>query len=277
MQGNNRKNTPINNLQREAAQIRIRTHERMKSKAVKESFQDDSSVNLLEWIKGDRAIFWAWLYIKNADYDTLIISPPGTNPKDIPYEIFNLDRICSSSNERKLSIKEWFQKMEIKFNHSTTLKIMKTMQHEWGYIYNNIKNANWLPKNEVSTAWMWERVKKEQLFERGVSSWFNPINSQERFVAINGTLDFFLPEHMVNVRYITILRNGFLKKSENAYKARTIPKDNKPYVQVNVKISHDAKAILDKMVSSRDTTQSKMIEWLIRDSWQENKKSHEGE
>ncbi|MCW5004390.1 hypothetical protein M7963_23170 [Enterobacter roggenkampii] len=232
----------------------------------RQSFQDDSEADLLEWIKDERAIFWAWVFINRATCDVLETDYPELEPHHRPYEFFALHENPVTSEERLSLLRCWFRETEKCVSFSSAYKIMLMMRKEWLYIKNNINSADWLKKTEVHTRWLWDRLKKDDLFSRSIPFWFNPSNARERYLAINATLDFFNPEQAMNIPEFTQLKNKFTKRESRNYTAKTST-NTKKICQVSVNLSPDAKVILDKLVVAGGKTQSATIEWLIRDRW----------
>lgn len=231
--------------------------------------------NHLEWLKGERAIFWAWVYIRTASGDTLEIDFPELEPHEKPYEKLGLARNPLDSKERQLIIQCWFKGIEERLSFGDAYKIMLQMRNEWFYIKEHIKPVDWLRKNEEHTRWLWERLKKEDIFTDSLPYWFNPANSSERFLAINATIDFFMPHQTIEIGEITKKKNAFTVREKRNYKNKTVSIGKNPACQVNIKITPDTKVILDKLVALEETTQSALIEWLIKNHWSESRASTE--
>lgn len=232
----------------------------------RQSFQDDSEVDLLEWVKGERAIFWAWVYINHATCDILETDYPGLESHHRPYKDFALHENPVTSEERLSLLRCWFRETEKRIKFSTAYKIMLTMRSEWLYIQNHITSADWIKKTEENTRWLWERLKKDELFSGSIPFWFNPANARERYLAINATLDFFSPEQLMDLPEFTRRKNRFTAREKRNYTAKTST-NTKKVCQVSVNLPPDAKVILDKLVVAGGKTQSATIEWLIRDRW----------
>lgn len=213
----------------------------------RQSFQDDSEVDLLEWIKGDRAIFWAWVYINRATCDVLEMDYPGLEPHHRPYKDFALHENPVTSEERLSLLRCWFRETEKRINFSSAYKIMLTMRSEWLYIKNHINSADWIKKTEENTRWLWERLKKDELFSKSIPFWFNPANARERYLAINASLDFFSPEQLMDLPEFTRRKNRFTAREKINYRAKTST-NTKKVCQVSVNLPPDAKVILDKLV-----------------------------
>ncbi|MGA4583494.1 hypothetical protein ACK6TD_17110 [Enterobacter hormaechei] len=232
----------------------------------RETFQDNSEVNFLDWIKGERAIFWAWVYVSCATCDILDIEFPGLELDGRPYKALSLHGNPVTSEERLSLILRWFREIEKRLDFSSAYKVMLLMRTEWLYIQGNINPVNWIRKTDVHTRWLWGRLKKDELFTDGFLSWFNPANPSERLLAINAAIDFFTPSQTLDVQKFTRLKNNFVSREKRNYNAHTAFKAKKT-CQVSVDLSPDAKIMLDKLVKSGGKTQSATIEWLIRDRW----------
>ncbi|GJK63313.1 TPA: hypothetical protein MD887_005600 [Klebsiella oxytoca] len=232
----------------------------------RESFQDNSEVNLLDWIKGERAIFFAWVYVKCATCDILGIKFPELGLDGSPYKTLSLPENPVTSKERLSIIQRWFCEIEKSVDFRSACEIMLQMRTEWLYIQENINPVNWIRKTDVHTRWLWGRLKKDELFTDGFLSWFNPANPSERLLAINAAIDFFTPSQTLDVQKFTRLKNNFVSREKRNYNAHTAFKAKKT-CQVSVDLSPDAKIMLDKLVKSGGKTQSATIEWLIRDRW----------
>ncbi|WP_449554797.1 hypothetical protein [Lelliottia amnigena] len=239
----------------------------------RESFQNDSEVNLLDWVNGERSIFWAWVYIYSATCDILEIEYPGLEPHDRPYKALALNGNPVNSEERLSFLRCWFREIEKRVSFSSAYKIMLMMRTEWLYIKNNIKSVDWIRKTDEHTRWLWECLKKDELFTGSFLFWFNPANPKERLLAINATIDFFMPNQILDVPKFTRLKNKFIDREKRNYTARTSLKAKKT-CQVSVNLTPDVKAILDKLVKSGGKTQSATIEWLIRERWATSSLSH---
>lgn len=229
-------------------------------------FELGSDANLLTWIKGERAIFWVWVYVSSATCDLLETTFPKLDLNDRPYEKYALNKNPIDSDERLSLIHDWFQKTENKIGFELTKKIMLKMRMEWLYIKDNITCIDWLRVTEVHTKWLSERLKKDELFHESFLFWFNPENSKERLLAINAAIDFFTPNQTLDVKKFTRFKNEFVKRQKRNYIASTSPEAKKTR-QVSVNLAPDAKIMLDKLVKSGGKNQSATIEWLIRDRW----------
>ncbi|EEJ5471640.1 hypothetical protein AU693_004721 [Salmonella enterica subsp. diarizonae] len=231
-----------------------------------------SDDDLPEWIHGQRTVFWVWAYIRNATYDILGLITSPCRPHEKPYDELSASKYPANTGERRSIIKIWYQKINKEWGPNDTDKIMIQMRDEWFYIMNNIKTVDWLRINDVHTIWLWNHLKKEEIFADSIPFWFNPSNAHERFLAINATIDFFMPAQTTDVYDITKKKNKFTAKQKRNYKIRTMD-SKKPVCQISVKISPHAKTLLDKMVRNAETTQSKMIESLIIDRVAEGSQS----
>lgn len=246
-----------------------------KQAPIRASSPPEPENNHLEWLKGDRAIFWAWVYIRTASVDTLEIDFQELGPHEKPYETLVLARNPLDNKERLSIIQCWLKGIEERLSFGDAYKIMLQMRDEWFYIREHIKPVDWLRKNEEHTRWLWERLKKEDIFTDSIPHWFNPANSSERFLAINATIDFFMPHQTIEIGKVTKKKNAFTAREKRNYKNKTVYMGKKPACQVNIKITPDTKVILDKLVALEETTQSALIEWLIKNHWSESRASTE--
>lgn len=237
------------------------------------SSQPEPDNHRLEWIKDERAIFWVWVYIRTASCDMLEIQFPEQEPHEKPYEKLDFPGNPLDSNERRSVIQRWFKEIEKILSSGEADKIMLQMRDEWFYIKEHIKPVDWLRKSEEHTRWLWERLKKEDIFTGSIPYWFNPASSHERFLAINATIDFFMPHQTMDVGKFTKKKNAFTAREKRNYKNKTISMEKPPVCQVNIKITPDTKIILDTLVALKGTTQSEFIEWLIKEHWSESKAS----
>ncbi|EAM9431536.1 TPA_asm: hypothetical protein G0G78_27160 [Salmonella enterica] len=217
------------------------------------------------WINGDRAVFWTWAYIRTATYDILELERPLNERFEKPYDKLSVSGNAVNTIERLSIIQTWYSEMKQKLGPLYTDKIMMQIRDEWLYIKNNIKTVDWLRKNDEHTLWLWNHLKKEAIFADSIPFWFSPADAHERFLAINATIDFFTPAQTTDVGEITKKKNNFTAKQKRNYRTRTMDSKKRPVCQISVKIAPDAKLLLDKMVRDVGTTQSKMIESLIRD------------
>ncbi|EAA1980857.1 hypothetical protein DOV67_27970 [Salmonella enterica subsp. enterica serovar Java] len=223
------------------------------------------SDNVLGWVKEDRAVFWTWAYIRTATYDILEVKRSLNEQFEKPYDKLSVSENPVSTDERMLIIKIWYSEMKEELGPRYTDRIMMQIRDEWLYIKNNIKTVDWLRKNDEHTLWLWNHLKKEAIFSESIPFFFSPADAHERFLAINATIDFFMPDQTINVDEITKKKNNFTAKWKRNYRTRIMDSKKRPVCQISVKIAPDAKLLLDKMVRDVGTTQSKMIESLIRD------------
>lgn len=238
-----------------------------KEQPKKMSFQSNSDVDLLAWAVGDIATFWVWAYIRTVICNNLPVEIPDMEPEDIFYERLKLTKNTTTTRERSFLIKDWFRELEKRTSYSDAYKVMIAVRDEWLYVYNHIKRTDWLEKNESSTCWLWDRMKKNNLFARNIPSWFHPVNARERFLAINATLGMFLPDQWMYAEEITHYRNEFTRLARRAYQDRNVPEKENNLCQLNVKIAKETKAKLNKMLKAKGAKQANYIEWLIIDDW----------
>lgn len=218
----------------------------------------------LKWIEEERVVFWCWLFIQHATSDSIDVEVRDGDNNEILYTHMPINKKPISDSERRTTIRNWFEILEKKTSLADAYKVMKSMQAEWAYIFNKVKGMSWLPKSKVATQWAWGRMSKELYFnKRGVISFYQPLDTIERYHAIVASFDETFPEDYMNLKEVIKYRNYLIHRLHEAYK-RTVPtvkKDSR--VQISVKISPAAKGKLDRLARERNATQQMLIEQLI--------------
>ncbi|MCZ4150929.1 hypothetical protein BZG21_41825, partial [Escherichia coli] len=100
-------------------------------------------------------------------------------------------------------------------------------------------------------------------------SWFNPVNDNERYIAIVVLLKMLFPTDtpcLLTPKEFHLgfaAKERFFDKMHNAFRKQFIDGKKDKRVQINVKISPSAKSALDRLTRERKTTQQAILEQLI--------------
>lgn len=218
------------------------------------------------WIKGERAVFWCWLFIRKADLNMLGIQKSeksNLRPQEILYHQIPLNKNPKSHEERSTAIRFWIDLLLKEFAHEEFKRILSDMCEEWAYINDTLKSLSWLPKSELETRWAWEQIKSAEFFDsRNVCNWYHPLDANERYNAIVAAFDDVSPDEYATIGHLVKERNRLIKNLHDEFKKKK-NKNRDSRVQISVKISKDVKRKLDKIVKDRRTTQQAIIEQII--------------
>ncbi|SEO99191.1 hypothetical protein [Enterobacter sp. NFIX58] len=228
------------------------------------SFIPADQSRLLDWVDSERITFWCWLFIRSASCAFLGKQIADLQDSDIPYKFFEVSSKPLTHDERLVAVKKYFEEMEKKTSRATAYEIMLEMQDEWLFIADKTKDMSWLPRKESVVCWAWDYIRKLSYFsKKGISSWFQPRNVNEKRMAIIAAFDELFPGEYIHRLDIIKYRNHLIKNLKAAYDKKMGSKSDKLRTQISVKISKHAKQRLDTLMKERGATQQSIIEQLL--------------
>ncbi|HIH3162213.1 TPA: hypothetical protein ACYQKQ_004452, partial [Escherichia coli] len=128
--------------------------------------------------------------------------------------------------------------------------------------------AKWLKKNTEQLEWAWKYINAR--IPHTYLSWFYPVSDNERYIAIVVLLKILFPADTPYLQQPKVLHYGvaakekFFDKMHNAFRKQFTDGKKDKRVQINVKISSDAKRTLDRLTRELKTTQQAVLEHLIQ-------------
>lgn len=228
------------------------------------------------WLqKDERATFWLWAYLHSVSDSRLGITPyknveHGTNW----YQRIHLSTTPVSHPERLSLITSLFDKIIIPSPSVPPLKrqIMEQLKDKWKVIYSRPQPLKWLPDDEVSVLWAWDKLQKFQknqlslsegrrfnFSEPGLTTWFTPFSHSERHFALRAALDIWTDAP--DTKQLFTLN---LNKSWNQHKLRQSRTDKKA---LNTYLKNETKIRLDLLAAHHDLRISDMLEKLINEHY----------
>ncbi|MEY0234754.1 hypothetical protein [Providencia manganoxydans] len=231
------------------------------------------------WLKQDeRAAFWLWGYLCKVDDLKLgFYPPPNAVANENWYERLNLIVSPSSHHERIALITAFFDAITLPTPPVSYLKrqIMDKLKEQWKVIYSRPIPLKWLPDEEESVLWAWQHLQKCQqemllshhliaavnirLIPPGLTTWFTPLNSSERRLALRAALDLW--DYAPDTKRLFLLN---LNKAWNQQKLRKSRTDKKA---LNTYLKNETKQRLDFMAAQQNIRISEMLEKLINERY----------
>lgn len=222
-----------------------------------------------EWVKKNEiAAFWFWLVIINTDPKLLgVRNELGFNTAMmglIPAGSIPITTIPSDHEMRLDVISKWINAL-ILDNQSDWF--ISTMHQNWLQIEKR-NEAKWLKKNTEQLEWAWKYINAR--IPHTYLSWFYPVSDNERYIAIVVLLKILFPADTPYSQLPKVFHYGvaakekFFDKMHNAFRKQFTDGKKDKRVQINVKISSDAKRTLDRLTRELKTTQQAVLEHLIQ-------------
>lgn len=222
-----------------------------------------------DWLKEDeRAAFWLWAYIYQADDNTLGIQSTGNSLKNI-YGRLKLSKSPCHHQERLSLIVTFMDHISAPLS-SPDVKASKLerLKETWKYICAQPTPLKWLPDEEAAVQWAWESLQKHfyvppntysPLFSSTpqLTHWFVPFNHAERLLAVRGALDLW--DNAPDSKRLFLLN---LNKAWNQRKLRQQRTDKKA---LNTYLRNETKAHLDSLAAHYDMRISDVLEMLIKE------------
>lgn len=204
-----------------------------------------------DWIKSDRAIFYVWGKVRTFNYSNAIHVMNNFKPF---YECINLDNSPTTSNERKKTIIDFFDKLP-EFSSNKT-KILHQFKLEWSNIYNQQDPFKWIDsKNEDQCKRVWKNIKKNLTTSQN----FNPTNIIDIYNSIYASFDLWIEDSEVKKRFL-------LRLSKNEYQKKSRDKITKKLI-LNTYISKEAKEKLIDLAVTNNKNINEIIEYLIENEF----------
>ncbi|HHR6129263.1 TPA: hypothetical protein ACS72K_000841 [Providencia alcalifaciens] len=256
-------------------------HERMEVIALLEAAYDENilPIDSFDWLtKNERATFWLWAYICQIDDFTLFGLFFSTDParyKNL-YHYFTLSLSPSNHQERLELIIQFFDNVFISAPPVSYVKkhVMEKLKEHWKSIYSRPMPLKWLPNEEEAIRWAWEHLQKCQqkklsppdelvirtrIISPGLTTWFTPLNSSERLLALRAALDLW--DDAPDTKHLFLLN---LNKAWNQQKLRQSRTDKKA---LNTYLKNETKQRLDFMAAQQNIRISEMLEKLINERY----------
>ena len=221
-----------------------------------------------EWVKKNEiAAFWFWLIMSHTVPEKLKLNNESEFNSALKGVIVMKDNpmtIIPSSHETRLNvIGKWINALIL---YGEADRIISIMHQNWlGLEKRN--EAKWLKKNTEQLKWAWEYI--DARISPTYLSWFNPVNDNERYIAIVVLLKMLFPTDtpcLLTPKEFHLgfaAKERFFDKMHNAFRKQFIDGKKDKRVQINVKISPSAKSALDRLTRERKTTQQAILEQLI--------------
>ncbi|EMX6282455.1 hypothetical protein AAHD08_000489 [Providencia rettgeri] len=236
-------------------------------------------IDSFNWLKQDeRAAFWLWGYLCKVDDYKLGINPPQPPQNAIAnenwYGRLNLSFSASNHHERITLIISFFDEILIANTSACYLKkqIMAKLKEQWAVIYSRPIPLKWLPDEEEVVLWAWQHLQKCQqerllpptavnisMIPPGLTTWFTPLNSSERLLALRTALDLW--DDAPDTKRLFLLN---LNKAWNQQKLRQSRTDKKA---LNTYLKNETKQRLDFMAAQQNIRISEMLEKLINERY----------
>lgn len=233
-------------------------------------------IDSFNWLKQDeRAAFWLWGYLcKVDDFKLGINPPPNAVASENWYDRLHLNFSPSSHHERIALIISFFD--EIIFSTPPVYyfkkQIMDKLKEQWAVIYSRPIPLKWLPDEEEVVLWAWQHLQKCQqerllpptavnirMIPPGLTTWFTPLNSSERLLALRAALDLW--DDAPDTKRLFLLN---LNKAWNQQKLRQSRTDKKA---LNTYLKNETKQRLDFMAAQQNIRISEMLEKLINERY----------
>lgn len=224
-----------------------------------------------EWVKKNEIAafwFWFWLVIINTDPKLLgVRNELGFNTAMmglIPAGSIPITTIPSDHEMRLDVISKWINAL-IRDNQSDWF--ISTMHQNWLQIEKR-NEAKWLKNNTEQLEWAWKYINAR--IPHTYLSWFYPVSDNERYIAIVVLLKILFPADTPYSQLPKVFHYGvaakekFFDKMHNAFRKQFTDGKKDKRVQINVKISSDAKRTLDRLTRELKTTQQAVLEHLIQ-------------
>lgn len=222
-----------------------------------------------DWLKEDeRAAFWLWAYIYQADDNTPGIPPTG-NPLENTYKRLKLSESPCHHQERLSLIITFMDRIAVPLS-SPDVKAnqLEQLKDRWKYICAQPTPLKWLPDEEAAVQWAWESLQKHFYVTPTIYSppfpsipqltdWFVPFNHAERLLAVRGALDLW--DYAPDSKRLFLLN---LNKAWNQRKLRQQRTDKKA---LNTYLRNETKAHLDSLAAHYDMRISDVLEMLIKE------------
>lgn len=240
-------------------------------------------MDLFDWIVNDeQAAFWLWGYLYQTPdsiigFSNEMLTP---SPEQNQYRSLGLSNDLHTHSARVNAVIDLFDMAIITCKNKTRKEVVKSLLAKWCSIYSKPRPVKWLPVDDEETiSWVWNAIKEYQnksgkdlgggLTETntGLSTWFTPLSSSEKLLAIRATFDLWKghPDS----------KKLFLSNLNKAYNQRKLRQSRTDKKALNTYLKNETKERLDQLAIHYDKRISDVIEMLINNDYKQVSSSKE--
>lgn len=225
-----------------------------------------------KWLRSDineRAIFWFWLVLKKGmnlypDISNLTNSHIRTSAfikgSDI-YSYLFLPEFTTSTAERTSVIIDFFNKLSNYVAPEYLKEFLNGIRHFWLTSVSPVKKIQWINKNnEEDIEWAWKYLRKKKI-EYSIMDWFSPANIHEKYLAIMGTVDFWMINEQEHV-----MKDKLIKEMHLAFRQHKRRQDNKKSPR-KTRVSRDTHKQVKELAKLHNCSENDLIMKVIHEEY----------
>lgn len=224
------------------------------------------------WLKGDeneRAIFWVWVYIRNASAGDLFLpNHESIGEMDSLYHHSKLPEYTSSTEERSRLIVTFFDKLSFLYPSQMVKESFEYVRAKWLHFINPVRQFRWIKKTDEDTIiWAQDYLLKRKEINGNALNWFTGADLNEKYISIMGAVDCWV---IRGDEIDRLDKKRLLEDMYRAYKQRSRREKNEKFI-LNAEVSVNTRSQLKEFVGLYDTKINKFIEALIDEEYQRYK------
>lgn len=233
-----------------------------------------------KWLRGDineRAIFWFWLILKKGDYLHPNISRFMEKyirqnfffKNDDIYNYLLLPEFTTNTAERTSVIIDFFNKLADQIAPEYLKELLNNIRHFWLTSVSPVKKIQWINKNnEEDIEWAWKYLRKKKI-EYSILNWFRPANLHEKYLAIMGSVDFW----MINSdEQNHVMKDKLIRDMHLAFRQHKRRQNNKKAPHKTI-VSRETHKQLKKLAELHNCPENNLLMKVIHEEYMKYKKN----